>query len=59
MSKPTYWRVFLQAWDNGRQFTVRTNVYALTAQDAETHARAAAATEGWCVVLTKTQPLPL
>ena len=52
------YRVFLQVWDNGHEFVVRTDVHALTPRDAETHARATAATEGWCVVLTKTQLLP-
>lgn len=59
MTKPTYWRVYLNVWDNGREFPVMTNVYALTAQDAETFARAAAGTEGWCVVSVKSLALPV
>ena len=59
MAKPTYWRVYLNVWDNGREFPVMTNVYALSAQDAETFARAAAGTEGWCVVNVRSLALPV
>ena len=59
MAKPIHWRVYLIVWDNGREFPVMTNVYALSAQDAETFARAAAATEGWCVVSVRSLALPV
>jgi len=59
MNTAKAWRVYLKVWDNGREFVVRTNVDALTAHDAEIHARATAATEGWCVLLTKTSALPV
>ena len=53
------YRVYLRVYDNKRVFVVRTDVYALNPKDAETHARATAATEGWDVVRIKTQLLPL
>jgi hypothetical protein len=54
------YRVFLKVCaDDGREFVVQTNVYARTAHDAETHAIATAAIEGWSVLRTRTQLLPL
>jgi len=52
-------RVFLRVLDGELALVVRTDVYALTPEDAEIHARATAATEGWCVTHVKTQLLPL
>jgi hypothetical protein len=54
------YRIYLRVCDDdGREFVVRTNVCARTGRDAETHALATAATEGWNVLRIKTQLLPL
>lgn len=54
------YRIYLRVCDdNGREFVVQTTVCARTAHDAETHALATAATEGWSVLRTRTQLLPL
>lgn len=57
--KPAHWKVYLVVWENGREFPVMTTVEAATAHDAETAARATAATEGWCIVRVKSQALPV
>ncbi len=54
------YRIYLRVCaDDSREFVVQTNVYARTAHDAQIHALATAATEGWSVLRTRIQLLPL
>lgn len=54
------YRIYLRVCaDDGGEFVVQTNVYARTAHDAQIHALATAATEGWSVLRIQIQLLPL